>query len=158
MNHRPEISIGAYSYEPGGPPLLYASCYAALVRDLFGDLDQLSDESRVKWIKYIQEFQTEDGLFRDPLIECAQAEEMDWWGWRHLTLHVLMTLTALGGRAQRTLKLIEPFNKLGYVSKWLEPLAAGRRTLLQLAMKSRITERLCNMLVIFKVKNGASLR
>lgn len=119
-NHKSEINIGAYSYLPGGSPLLYASCYAALVRDLYGDLDQLSDESRANWIAFIQGFQTEDGLFRDPLIECAQAAEVDWWGWRHLTLHALMALTALGGVAQKHFRVLDPFRTLGKMLEWLE--------------------------------------
>lgn len=111
--------VGAYSYCLGGSPLLYASCYAALTRHLYGDLDSLSASERAEWIKYIQGYQCDDGLFRDSLIDVPLAEEIDWWGWRHLTLHVLMTLTALGGVTQKPFKLLDCFRKPGEMDKWL---------------------------------------
>lgn len=119
-NHKSDVSIGAYSYKPGGVPILYASCYAALTRHLYNDLAGISESSRREWIRYIQDFQTNDGLFRDPAIDIPLAEEIDWWGWRHLTLHVLMSLTTLGGVAEKPFELIRPFKKKGYMSSWLE--------------------------------------
>jgi len=119
-NRKLEISFGAYSYKPGGPPILYASCYAALTRHLYNDLDALPKSSRQEWISYIQGFQKENGLFLDPMIETPLAEEVDWWGWRHLTLHALMALAALGGSAQKRFELLRPFKKKGYISTWLE--------------------------------------
>ena len=41
-NNKLDNSFGAYSFKPGGPPLIYASCYAALTRHLYGDLNFLS--------------------------------------------------------------------------------------------------------------------
>lgn len=118
-NHRPDINIGAYSYTEGGVPILYASCYAALTMHLYGTLDQLSNAERKAWIDYIQSFQKSDGIFRDTVIDIPLAEEIDWWGWRHLTLHVLMTLSALGAVAETPIKIIEPFRKKGFANDWL---------------------------------------
>jgi hypothetical protein len=118
-NQKPQVNVGAYSYTPGGPPLLYASCYAALTRSLFGDLDQLIITERQDWVAYIQANQSDDGLFRDEIIAGEKAESMDWWGFRHLTLHTLMALTALGGIAQHPLRLLEPFRRPGYMREWL---------------------------------------
>ncbi len=119
-NQKPEVCIGAYSYKPKGPALLYASCYAALTRHLYSDLDNLSVTDRRDWIKYIQSFQCDDGLFRDPLINIPLAEDADWWGWRHLTLHVIMALTALGGIAQKEFRLLCSFREPGSMVRWLE--------------------------------------
>ena len=119
-NQKPEVCIGAYSYKPKGPALLYASCYAALTRHLYDDLDNLSVTERRDWIKYIQNYQCDDGLFRDPLINIPLAEDADWWGWRHLTLHVIMALTALGGIAKKEFRLLHSFRKPGVMSTWLE--------------------------------------
>ena len=52
-NRKPEISFGAYSYKPGGPPILYASCYAALTKHLYNDLDAMPRSSRQEWIRGI---------------------------------------------------------------------------------------------------------
>jgi hypothetical protein len=119
-NHRTEFGIGAYSYLEDGPPLLYASCYAALTRHLYGDLNQLSDTEKIEWAAYLQKYQEDDGLFHDPLIDCPQAASADWWGWRHLTLHVLMTLTALGGTARKPFCLLDNFRTPGKITEWLE--------------------------------------
>lgn len=119
-NHKPEVNAGTYSYKPGGLPILYASCYAALTRHLYKDLAGIFESSRHEWIRYIQSFQADDGLFRDPVISIPLAEEVDWWGWRHMTLHALMALTALRGVAEKPFDLIRPFKKKGYMSSWLK--------------------------------------
>lgn len=119
-NRRSEEHIGRYAFKVSGPPLLYASCYAALLRHLFGDLDVLSASDRRQWATYIQGHQGDDGLFRDPLINCPLAEQIDWWGWRHLTLHALMALAALDATAEKTFRLLDPFKKRGEVIRWLE--------------------------------------
>jgi len=118
-NQKPEVCIGAYSYKPKGPALLYASCYAALTRHLYDDLDNLSVTQRRDWIKYIQNYQCDDGLFRDQLIDIPLAEDADWWGWRHLALHVIMALTVLGGKVLKPFRLLNIFRKHGEMTKWL---------------------------------------
>jgi prenyltransferase beta subunit len=117
--HKPAINIGAYAYKTGGLPILYASCYAAMTRHLCNDLDDLRESERKEWIAYIQSYQKDDGIFRDPVIDIPLAAEIDWWGWRHMTLHVLMALTALGGIAEKQFNLIKPFEKKGYMNEWL---------------------------------------
>lgn len=119
-NAQPEHGPGAYSYKPSGATLLYASCYAALTRDLYDDLHNLSLQQKVSWCSYIQKHQSDDGLFRDPCIESALAEQVDWWGWRHLTLHALMALAILGGVAPKSFQILEPFRQRGQMTRWLE--------------------------------------
>jgi len=119
-NQKPEVCVGACSYKPKGPALLYASCYAALTRHLYGNLDIVSIADKRSWIRYIQNYQCDDGLFRDPLINIPLAEDADWWGWRHLTLHVIMALTALGGIAQKEFRSLDSFCKPGAMIRWLE--------------------------------------
>jgi hypothetical protein len=99
---------------------LYASTYAALTRHLYRDLDELSKEERRQWIDYILDHQADDGLFKDELVRNDVAEKLDGWGWRHLTLHSLMALTALGAVAPKKFKIIEPFKEPRFVVEWLE--------------------------------------
>jgi hypothetical protein len=120
LNKRAEDFIGAYSYKPKGPSLLYASCYAVLTFHLYGVLDDISTEDKKKWINYIQTYQSADGLFRDPAINIPLAEDVDWWGWRHLTLHAFMALTALDGIAQNEFELLNFFRKPYAMVGWLE--------------------------------------
>jgi hypothetical protein len=114
---------GRYRYVEGdGPPLLYASVFATLLRHLLGDLDRLTSEERVQWIEYINSYQCEDGLFRDPLVSNEIAETEDWWGWRHLTLLVLMALHALSGQPIRPLAFLEKVDTPSKVRLWLDTL------------------------------------
>lgn len=119
-NHCEGEGSGSYSFKVGGPSLLYASCYAALTRHLFGDLEQLSSVEKSQWAEHIRKYQDDDGLFRDPLIDCPLVEEADWWGWRHLTLHALMALAAVDSVSEKSFQLLEPFKKRGKMVHWLE--------------------------------------
>lgn len=111
---------GQYKYSQSQTePVLYASLYAALTRHLYRDLDELSVKQREEWIDYIRSYQTDGGLFKDKVIENELASTADWWGWRHLTLHAIMALTALGAVAEKRFKLLEPFEDHKFVNVWL---------------------------------------
>lgn len=82
---------GRYLYAQGmAAPVLYASTYAAMTRHLFGELDGLGDRERCEWIGYLQAFQDDDGLFRDPAIydQGWYTGDPEWCGRRHLSCHV----------------------------------------------------------------------
>lgn len=119
--HIKDTSYGIYKYSKSQTkPVLYASIYAVLTRHLYKDLDNLTGKQRKEWINYIQSFQDEDGLFKDPAVENDIAANSDWWGWRHLTLHAIMALTCLGAIAKKRFTLVEPFKNKDFVIKWLE--------------------------------------
>jgi len=100
-------------------PILYASVYAALTRHLYGDLAGLTAQERGEWIGYIKSFQCEDGLFRDPEVDCELADSVAWWGWRHLTFHAVMALACLGGVADNAFKFLESFKNDDFIESWL---------------------------------------
>ncbi len=112
---------GRYRYAPGQTePVLYASCYAALTRHLFGELDALTPEQHAEWVAYIQSFQDDDGMFRDPVVACELAETGTGWGWRHLTLHVLMALVTLGAKPSKRLAWLDVMRRPEAVQQWLK--------------------------------------
>jgi len=114
-------SYGQYRYSASQrKPVLYASLYAVLTRHLYRDLDNLTDKQKKDWIDYIQSFQADDGLFKDPSVENGIASSSDWWGWRHLTIHALMSLTALNSVARKKFEIIQPFKNVDFTIKWLE--------------------------------------
>ena len=116
-----DSSYGLYKYsESQLKPVLYSSCYAALIRHLYKDLQNLTKKQRKEWIDYIQSFQTDNGLFEDPAVKNEIAANSDWWGWRHLTLHAFMALTTLGSIVKKKFKIIEPFKDIDFVVSWLE--------------------------------------
>ena len=119
---------GRYRYGNGRDlPLIYASVFAALLRHLLGDLNELMPEERDQWARHIASYQCTDGLFRDSLLSNDIAETEDWWGWRHLTLLALMSLHALGARPRYPLRFIEHLDTPGKVRTWLHQLDWGSR-------------------------------
>jgi len=115
-----DVPYGQYKYSHGqNEPVLYASIYAALTRHLYRDIDELKEKQRKEWVNYIQSFQDDDGLFKDPAIKNDIAGNVDWWGWRHLTLHALMALTSLGATAEKKFKILEPFKSKISIIEWL---------------------------------------
>ena len=111
---------GHYRYSASTKkPVLYAFTYAVMTKHLYRDLDNISDETRKEWSSYLQSFQDEDGLFKDPVVADGEFVDFDWWGWRHLTCHVLIALTCLGVIAKKGFACITPFYDLGFVKKWV---------------------------------------
>ena len=86
-------------------PVLYATIAALLLKHLYGVHDEQCQEE----LEFVLSFQSDDSLFRDPVIACRTAETEDWWGWRHLTLHALMTLALYGQPARKNLGNLERF-------------------------------------------------
>lgn len=112
-------SYGRYRYcQSQSAPLLYASVYAVLTRSLYGDLDTLPSQNREEWIEYIKSFQCEDGLFRDPEVDCDLASTAMWWGWLHLTFHAVSALALLGGVCKRDFLCIESLMDTSNIEKW----------------------------------------
>jgi hypothetical protein len=110
---------GRFGYVPGGPALLYSSCYAALSFSLLGIVDDLSPSQKGAWIDEILSYQQPDGLFTDPLIDCGLASTLEWWGWKHLTLHAMMALAVLGGQPKRFPEYLFRFKRSNTFSAWL---------------------------------------
>ncbi|MBM4045814.1 MAG: hypothetical protein FJ279_11920 [Planctomycetes bacterium] len=108
-------------------PVIYASTYAALTRHLCGKPPAgsepaggwLTQGDRRAWADYLLSHQREDGLFRQPELANAIAEKEDWWGWRHLTVHALMALKALGVTTPRRFQCLEPLLERGGAKRWL---------------------------------------
>lgn len=129
--HRvPERGVGAYLYSTCcSEPTLYSSTYAAMTRGLYGDLAGLAEEEREEWIAYLDGFQDDDGLYRDPLIYGQGWYEGDplWCGRPHLTCHVITALACLGGVAQKALGFLDPWRRPDAMRQWLNERDWGER-------------------------------
>jgi hypothetical protein len=71
---------------------LYSLISVVLIKSLFNKKDNFLRQE----LKKILSYQDEDGLFRDEVLNCKEANIGDDWGWRHLTLHALMALDLYG--------------------------------------------------------------
>lgn len=116
--------FGSYRYAKRSKvPILYASIYAVLLKHLSCGLQNLSQPQKETWGKYINSFQCEgDGLYRDPLLNNAIAESEDWWGWRHLSAHVVTALTALGAKPKYPFSFLNFIYEPGCAEKWIAAL------------------------------------
>ena len=118
-------------------PTLYSSCYAVMIRSLFGDLGSLSvgptllsgKDERTAWTAYLQSFQQDDGLFCDPVIYNQGSYTGDPFdcGRPHLTCHVLTALACLGATAQKPFAWVETFSDLDTLRSWLDCRDWGER-------------------------------
>ena len=110
-----------YRKEPGGDESFYGSYHALHILDLFGALDDLSDEDRDGWAEYLCADQCEDGLFRNASrSDCTACDiasiEPDW----HYTRGHLWALRILGRRSPRPLQFIEPLLDAEALYQWVK--------------------------------------
>lgn len=114
--------FGAYRYSHAvGKPTLYSSTYAAMTRSLCGDLN-ISGTEKQKWVDYLNKFQDDDGLFRDPVIFNQGWYENDpfWCGRAHLTCHVLTALNCLDAVAKKEFSISKQFSDPDRIVQWLK--------------------------------------
>lgn len=102
-------------------PTLYASAYAAMTLSLLGSLDALTDPERNEWREYFDSFQcANDGLFYDPAVQNEIYNEADWWGARHLALHMISAYTDLGFRPKYPFYFLKKYYGRVGVENWLD--------------------------------------
>jgi hypothetical protein len=126
----PELGAGRYRYAlTVAPPTLYSSCYAAMTRDLYGDLEGLTEAARQGWAAYLNAHQDADGLYRDPVIH-----DQGWYagdpfdcGRPHLTCHVVAALACLRATAPPPFALADEYGDVGRLERWLEARDWGAR-------------------------------
>lgn len=101
-------------------PTLYASVYACMTRGMLGSIHELPVTLKQKWCNYFDSFQSqEDGLFYDPAVENKIYAESDWWGARHLALHMISAYTALGAKPKHPFHFLNRYYSGSAISDWL---------------------------------------
>lgn len=113
------LRVGKLGYKYGKnatKPVLYGLDYALLTRHLLGE--DLPSGEKQEIASYIQSFQDDDGLFKDPAIADGPVNA-EYWGWKHLTRFSFMALCALGKTVRKELLFLEPFYNSDFIVKWL---------------------------------------
>ena len=102
-------------------PTLYASAYACMTYSLLGELGSIDEAKKTAWLQYLDSFQNpDDGLFYDPAVANDIYADSDWWGARHLALHMISAYTDLGGRPRYPFKFLSPYCDRDYIKNWLD--------------------------------------
>jgi hypothetical protein len=102
-------------------PTLYASAYSCMTLSLMGGLKGISLERRDEWLSYFNSFQNvEDGLFYDPVIDNEIYANTDWWGARHLALHMISVYTDLDAKPAVPFRFLEKYYDQDQLENWLD--------------------------------------
>lgn len=101
-------------------PTLYSSVYACLTLSILGRLKELPAEQKRRWVAFFDSFQSADGLYYDPAVRNELYDDTDWWGARHLALHMISAYTDLGGRPRHRFRFLEPYCDLPRMKAWLD--------------------------------------
>ena len=89
---------------------LYSSAYACMTYSLLGRISSFDSGRLISWSQYFDSFQCQDdGLFYDPAVENPSYHDSDWWGARHLALHMVPAYRALGSRPKYPFKFLQEY-------------------------------------------------
>lgn len=119
---RCDDTTASYRYSAGvTEPTLYGSAYACMTLSLLDQIRSYSSDEKAQWIAHFDSYQSEqDGLFYDPVIDSTLFRTFDWWGARHLALHMVSAYTALGGRPKYPFRFVEEYYDIGRIKDWLD--------------------------------------
>lgn len=99
---------------------LYSTIYAYLTLYLTNNFD-LTFEQKKELKEYIDSFQSKkDGLWYDVLLENKYYKDSDWWGARHLSVHIIDLFIKLDLKPKYKILYIEKFYDKKYLETWLE--------------------------------------
>lgn len=114
-------SLFEYKYSAScKSPTLYGSAYACMTKRMLGELQDLKDEDRFAWTQYFDSFQSaETGLFIDSAVENKIFAQSDWWGARHLALHMVSAYTDLRSKPPHAFKFLTDYYHRSYIENWL---------------------------------------
>jgi prenyltransferase beta subunit len=91
-------------------PTLYSTVYACMIYSILGKLDKIPPHEKALWADRINSYQNKnDGLYYDEHATNDNYHESDWWGAKHLVLHVIIALKALGSVPKYSFTYLEPF-------------------------------------------------
>lgn len=100
---------------------IYSSVYACLIYDMYGEIDRFSDAQKQEWIDYFDSFQNpNDGLWYDENLKNQHYDDSDWWGARHLAIHIIAGYTALGSKPKYKISYVEKYYDKSYLYTWLD--------------------------------------
>jgi hypothetical protein len=102
-------------------PTLYSSAYACMTLNMLGKLQNYDSQAKLYWVDYFNSFQNpKDGLFYDEIVRNDLYDDTDWWGARHLALHMISAYTDLGSRPKFPFTFLQKYYQLYYTGSWLD--------------------------------------
>ena len=100
---------------------IYSSVYACLIYDMYGEIEKLKDTQKQEWVDYFDSFQKpNDGLWYDANLKNQHYDNSDWWGARHLAVHIIAAYAALGAKPKYKISYVEKYYDKSYLYSWLD--------------------------------------
>jgi prenyltransferase beta subunit len=100
---------------------IYSSVYACLLLDMYDEIKNLSESQKDEWAEYFDSFQREnDGLWYDKNLLNQYYYNNDWWGSKHLAVHIIAAYAALGKKPKYKIRFVEKYYDLDYTKSWLD--------------------------------------
>lgn len=101
-------------------PNIYSSAYACMILSMFGEIEELTTSEKQNWAQYFNSFQnSKDGLFYDESLRNENYDDSDWWGARHVALHLINAFIALDARPQYPFYFLEKYYDVTFLKDWL---------------------------------------
>ena len=102
-------------------PALYPSVYACMIKSLYGEIQNFSEMERGDWAEYFNSHQRkEDGLFYDAAVDSEKFKNENYWGARHLAVHLLSCYTSLKTKPKYKFAFLENWYNLDFLKNKLE--------------------------------------
>ena len=100
---------------------IYSSVYACLIYDMYGELIKFSNIQKKEWLDYFDSYQSSnDGLWYESKLKNQYYDDCDWWGARHLAIHIIAAYTAIGSKPKYKVKYVEKYYDKSHLYSWLD--------------------------------------
>lgn len=121
-NMRVNDSFIKYKFAPSQQKEdIYSSTYACLIYAMYGEIDKFTDAQKQEWVNYFNSFQNpKDGLWYDLSLKNPHYNDSDWWGARHLAIHIISAYSALGAKPKYKLSFVEKYYDKKALYAWLD--------------------------------------
>jgi hypothetical protein len=122
-NYIDELKCGSWGYlysKSSNKPTLYGTVYALMTKSILG-IDIISNkEESISLEEYLNSFQDpSSGLFIDPLIDSKFFRESNWWGSKHLAVHVCAIYTYFNLKPTYRFSFLDEYYSDSFIDEWL---------------------------------------
>ena len=122
-NYIDELKTNSWGYlysKSTSKPTLYGTVYALMTKSILGINIISNNEESISLEKYLNSFQDpKSGLFVDPLIDGDFFRESNWWGAKHLAVHVCTLYTYFNFQPSYRFSFLDDYYSNSFVDKWL---------------------------------------
>ncbi len=100
---------------------IYGTVYAFLTKSMLGELDTLTEDEKDEWAQFFDSFQSkDDGLFYDSSLNSKTFVQSDWWGARHLAVHMIAAYSCINRTPRHRFHFLKDYHNTDYIEQWLD--------------------------------------